>query len=141
MVGDGREGPRLRDRAAALGIVDKVTWHGALPNAGSLVSAFDALILSSRTEGTPIVLLEAMEAQVPIVATRVGGVPDVLSSVDAILVPPDMPRAIASGLDEIARDRTAAHRRAAHSRQRLTEAFGHRKWLTRVSEVYNRVLE
>ena len=140
MVGDGREGPRLRDQAVSLGVVDRVTWHGALPNAGNLLPAFDALILSSRTEGTPIVLFEAMQAQVPIVATRVGGVPDVLSSADAILVPPDMPRAIASGLDAIARDQKAAGRRAAHSRQRLSESFEQRTWLARVSAVYDRVL-
>jgi glycosyltransferase involved in cell wall biosynthesis len=140
MIGDGREGHRLRDQAASLGIVDRVTWHGPLPNAGTLLPAFDALILSSRTEGTPIVLFEAMEAQVPIVATRVGGVPDVLSSADAILVPPDTPHAIASGLDEIARDQKAANRRAAHSRQRLSESFEQRTWLARVSAVYDRVL-
>ena len=140
MIGDGRERHRLRDQAASLGVVDRVTWHGPLANAGCLLSAFDALILSSRTEGTPIVLFEAMEAQVPIVATRVGGVPDVLTSADAILVPPDMPHAIGSGLDEIARDRKAARRRAAHSRQRLSESFGQHTWLARVSAVYDRVL-
>ena len=140
MIGDGREASQLRERAVSLGVVDRVTWHGPLPNAGSLLPAFDALILTSRTEGTPIVVFEAMAAGVPIVATKVGGVPDVLTSADAILVPPDMPHAIAWGLDEIARDQKAADRRAAHSRQRLGESFAEHTWLARVAAVYERVL-
>jgi glycosyltransferase involved in cell wall biosynthesis len=139
-IGDGREAGHLRDQAKSLGVVDRVTWHGSLQNAGRLLPAFDALILSSRTEGTPIVVFEALQAQVPIVATRVGGVPDVLSFADAILVPPEMPRALASGLDAIARDREGAHRRAAHGKQKLRESFEQRAWLERVAAVYDRVL-
>ncbi len=140
IIGEGREGARLRERARSLGIVERVTWHGALQQAARLLPAFDALILSSRTEGTPIVLFEAMAAQVPIVATSVGGVPDVLTAGDAILVPPENPHAIAAGLDAIARDQRAADRRAASSNQKLRECFEQRAWLDRVRAVYDRVL-
>jgi len=80
IIGDGPERERLKQQAARLGITDRVTWHGPVSNAGKLLSAFDAFVLSSRTEGTPIVLFEAMHSGVPIVTTSVGGVPDVVSS-------------------------------------------------------------
>src|SRR5262249_32473885 len=66
VVGDGRESTRN----------PRVIWKGRGPDAGLLIKAFDVLVLSSRTEGTPIVLFEAMAAGVPVVATAVGGVPD-----------------------------------------------------------------
>ena len=74
-LGDGADEAFLRGRAARLGVADRVRWHGAVPGAAALYAAFDVFVLSSRTEGTPIALFEAIAAGVPVVATRVGGVP------------------------------------------------------------------
>ena len=136
MIGEGREGERLRHQAARLGIADRVTWHGSLADAGSLLTAFDAFVLSSRTEGTPITLLEAMYACVPIVATSVGGVVDVVTSTEALLVPPEQPRAIAQALGEISRERSAANVRSTHARKRVLQSFGAVSWLAAVDSVY-----
>src|SRR5437867_3915351 len=76
-------------------------WRGISSNANSLFRAFDALGISSRTEGTPMVLLEAMNAGVPVVTTAVGGVPDVLTPLEALLVPAEDPRKIATALRAI----------------------------------------
>ena len=73
LIGEGRERDALMAQASALGISERVTWHGLVPDAGRLYSAFDVFALTSRTEGTPIALFEAMHAGVPVVATRVGG--------------------------------------------------------------------
>ncbi|HSB55416.1 MAG TPA: glycosyltransferase, partial [Gemmatimonadales bacterium] len=89
VVGDGAERPALQAQAAALGLGDRIRWHGPLPEAAPLFSAFDLYVLSSRTEGTPMVLFEAMAAGVPIVAARVGGVPDILDAEAGWLVTPD----------------------------------------------------
>ena len=53
IIGDGRERRALEEQARALGIADRVHWHGLIPDAATLYSAFDAWVLSSRTEGTP----------------------------------------------------------------------------------------
>ena len=136
IIGDGPERTALERQAAGLGIADRITWHGLVENAGSLLTAFDAFVLSSRTEGTPIALFEAMHAGVPIIATRVGGVPDVVSSSHAILVPSEQPRMIASALAEVGNEPSAAARRSTLARERLLRSFGTARWLDAISAVY-----
>lgn len=136
VIGEGSERNQLRRQAANLGIADRIVWHGEVSDAGSLLVAFDAFVLSSRTEGTPIVLLEAMNAGVPIVATRVGGVPDVVASSHAILVAPEAPSEIARALEEVRRNPTASIRRSELARQRLVQSYSVAAWLDVVERVY-----
>jgi glycosyltransferase involved in cell wall biosynthesis len=140
VIGEGREANLLRQRAAKLGIADRVRWHGRVADAGSLLTAFDAFALTSRTEGTPITLLEAMHACVPIVATRVGGVADVVTPAEALLVPSETPKAIAKALESIARDPSAAKLRSVHARNRVLNSFDVVPWLATVDSVYTTAL-
>jgi glycosyltransferase involved in cell wall biosynthesis len=136
IIGDGNEYLQLRQQAATLGITDRIAWHGAIANAGSLFTAFDAFVLSSRTEGTPITLFEAMNAGVPIVATRVGGVPDVIGPSDAILVSAELPGAIAGALAELESDASGAANRSVRARERLLHSFSPAAWLNAVDTAY-----
>jgi glycosyltransferase involved in cell wall biosynthesis len=139
IVGAGREEAALRAQAEALGVADRVRWHGLIGEAGPLFSAFDAFVLSSRTEGTPIALFEAMEAGVPVVATAVGGVPDVVSPAEALLVPPEDPARLAEALRAVRGDPAAAAARARAAATRLREVFGADPWLDRYEEIYRQV--
>jgi glycosyltransferase involved in cell wall biosynthesis len=139
MIGDGPERERLRKRAADLGISDRVTWHGSVPSAGTLFCAFDAFVLSSRTEGTPIVLFEAMHSDVPIVATRVGGVPDVVSSAEALLVPTEEPAMIASALWELLSEPAATKQRSLLARERVIRDFGVNAWAASINDIYRSI--
>ena len=136
VIGDGAEKDSLRRQAERLGLSERITFHGEIGNAASLLTAFDAFVLSSRTEGTPITLLEAMDAQVPIVATAVGGVPDVVTPDTAILVNAEQPAAIARGLSEIRNDAPAAAQRSMRARERLVSEFGAARWVDAVGRVY-----
>lgn len=136
IIGEGDERDHLRQKAATLGIGNRIAWHGPIANAGSLLAAFDAFVLSSRAEGTPITLLEAMNAGVPIVATHVGGVPDVVSSSHALLVPTEQPRMIAQALSEVEREPSAATARSVRARERLLQSFSPVKWLNAIDAVY-----
>lgn len=78
VVGRGREEARLRARASGLGIERRLLWLGARPDAERLIAALDLLLLPSRYEGLPFVLLEALRAGVPALCTPVGGVPELL---------------------------------------------------------------
>ena len=139
IIGDGPERDALLAQAKRLGVSDRITWHGMLPNAGRLLSAFDAFVLSSRTEGTPIALFEAMYAGVPIVATEVGGVPDVISPAQGLLVPSENPSRIAQALHEIARGHAAAAQRSILARARLLQSFNDVTWLASIDDVYRRI--
>jgi glycosyltransferase involved in cell wall biosynthesis len=135
-IGDGRERPALTTLAGELGVADRIDWHGLVPDAGRLLPAFDGYILSSRTEGTPIALFEAMAARIPIVATRVGGVPDVVGDAEALLVPSEEPLALAAAVKSILDAPQAAMARAAAAADRLEQQFGVAPWLDAYETVY-----
>ena len=140
VIGDGADRNALDSRIASLSVGSRVRFHGALPNAGRLVRAFDVLLLSSRTEGTPMVLLEAMAAGVPIVATAVGGVPDVLPGGAALLAPNEDTSALAAALDATLTDRAASAVRAVRAGEVLDERFGLDPWLDRHDALYASVV-
>jgi glycosyltransferase involved in cell wall biosynthesis len=138
-VGDGPDRAALVRRAAALGLAGRVHWHGAVPEAGRLYRAFDVFVLSSRTEGTPIALFEAMASEVPIVAAAVGGVPEVVSEAEAVLVSPGDPAALAAAVAAVLDDPAGAARRAGRARERLEAEFCAEAWLRRYGAIYRAV--
>ncbi len=138
IIGDGRERAALAARTGdRLG--DRVQWLGQVAGAARLISAFNVLVLSSRTEGTPIVLFEAMAAGVPVVATAVGGVPDVVSPAEALLVPSEDPAALARAIATVRDDPAAARRRADAARARLAADFAPEAWVERYTAVYDAI--
>lgn len=142
IIGDGAERGRLQARAAALAIGGpRVDWLGHVPDAARLLRAFDVLVLSSRSEGTPMTLLEAMAAEVPVVATRVGGVPDVVGDDEALLVPPDEPAVLAAAIRSVRDDRATARRRARAALLRLRRDGDPTLWAARYRYVYEAALE
>jgi len=139
VVGDGAERAGLEARTAALGLSDRVTWHGLVPAAGRLMAAFDVFTMSSRTEGTPIALFEAMAAGVPVVATAVGGVPDVLQADQGWLVPSESPDALTAAIREALTDREEARRRANRASEHLRRDYSADPWLDRHVDLYSRL--
>jgi glycosyltransferase involved in cell wall biosynthesis len=136
VIGDGRERRALESLAAQRGLGDRVKFHGLVREAARLMPAFDLFVLSSRTEGTPIVLFEAMAAGVPVIATRVGGVPDVLGDEHALLVPPEQPDLLASAIAAVLRGGAGAARRASRARERLASRYALAPWLERYEAIY-----
>lgn len=142
VVGDGPERSRLEALAIDLSIEERVDFMGVVPDAARFFSAFDVLVLSSRSEGTPMVVLEAMGMGVPVVATAVGGVEDLLrDGLNGWLVPPEDPvrlaRAIWAALDDPGE--RAARARRAHELVRERYAFD--SWIERHVDAYRSALE
>lgn len=137
VAGDGRLRTDLERRTHILGTAARTHWLGVLRNAGRFMKAFDVFVLSSRTEGTPMVLLEAMAAGVPVVATRVGGIPDVVTDNEARLVDAEQPDALADAVDEVLENGAEARRRAVKARERLDMEFGADRWRQQYDRVYS----
>jgi glycosyltransferase involved in cell wall biosynthesis len=138
-VGTGVQSEWLEARAEQQKVGERVRWHGVVPDAGRLFPAFDLCVLSSRTEGTPVVLFEAMAAGVPVVTTAVGGVPDVVSADEALLVPSEDSRALAAAIRDVYTQPAAAAQRARAARARLAREFGTGPWIDRYVDIYRRV--
>jgi glycosyltransferase involved in cell wall biosynthesis len=108
-LGDGPLAPTLQALAARHPAGRCVSFLGARPDVPRLLAAFDVFALSSRTEGLPLALLEAMSVGLPIVATAVGGVPDVVrDGWSARLVPSDDEAALREALTQLRNDPAAA---------------------------------
>jgi glycosyltransferase involved in cell wall biosynthesis len=86
MVGEGPERKRIEDRVHALDLAPYVTMTGQVPSAEPYYAIADVAVLSSRSEGSPNALLEAMAARVPVVATAVGGIPEMVANEDSALL-------------------------------------------------------
>ncbi|MDE1461928.1 glycosyltransferase [Spartinivicinus poritis] len=87
IIGGGQLEHSLKEQAVALGIKDQVVFPGEVYNAFRYLKAFDYFVLPSLEEGMPLVIFEAMIAKLPIIATKVGGIPDVLDGYGILIDP------------------------------------------------------
>ena len=137
IIGDGPERTRVSAQAEQLGVAARVRWIGQVPDAGRFFPAFDVLVLSSRTEGTPMTVLEAVRAGVPVVATAVGGVPDIIGDGAGWLVPPESPSALADAINHALADREERDRRTAVATDRARARFGFDAWIAAHNALYD----
>jgi glycosyltransferase involved in cell wall biosynthesis len=116
VIGDGPERERLEREP-------KLELLGSLDDAGELLAAADVVVSPSRSEGFPQAPLHAMAAAVPVVATRVGGTPEVVADRETgVLVDSEDPSALAAAIDLLLGDREHAKALGAAGKRRLTEA-------------------
>ncbi|MCW2508443.1 MAG: glycosyl transferase group 1 [Modestobacter sp.] len=136
VVGDGPLRAALEDRAVSLGLAGVVTFTGFRPDAPQLIAGLDVLVVPSRSDGSPLVVCEAMAAGIPVVASRVGGLPDLVAHGDSgLLVRPEDPADLARSLVRLLRDPAAAQALGRRGRQ-LAEARSHARLVDRMTEVY-----
>jgi glycosyltransferase involved in cell wall biosynthesis len=120
IVGEGPERHALHAVIQEANAERYVHLTGARSDIARLLSAFDAFALPSRTEGLPLVLLEAMASELPVVATSVGGIPDlVVPGVTGLLVPPSDIPAMRAALFSLAESPALAHELGGAARQRV----------------------
>jgi len=116
VVGEGEDAVQLREHRDRVGATH-VELVGNRPDARAITGAADVFVIPSRTEGTPLALLDAMALERPIVATAVGGLPELLRHEEnALLVAPDDPSALAGAIARLLRDRPLAGRLGAAAR-------------------------
>jgi len=140
IVGEGPERPRIEKKIASLGIGSAVTLTGQQTSAEPYYGIANVAVLSSLSEGSPNALLEAMAAGVPVVATDVGGVPEVAVHGDtALLVQPGDPGELAESMGRLIREPRLASRLAARARQIVQERYAPEQRTRRLVEIYRKV--
>lgn len=141
MVGDGPERPRLERRAKVLGLSSKVLFLGWRRDLDRIYADLDLCVLSSYNEGTPVSLLEAMAAGVPVVATRVGGVKDLITHEETgLLVRPGDAQALAEAILMIFNDPEGARRMAKAGRERVYPFYDVKSLISRMEQFYRELV-
>jgi glycosyltransferase involved in cell wall biosynthesis len=141
IVGDGPELQRLNALADRLGIGAAVRFTRRRDDAATVLRLFDVAVLSSEREGSPLALLEYMAAARPIVATQVGGVPELIrDAIDGLLVPPGDPAALAEAIGRLLADRELAAALGASAAARQASAFTLDSAVRRIEALYDELL-
>ncbi len=141
IAGTGEDEPALRAQAHALGIADRVRFLGYVASMPELYPALDLLLLTSRFEGLPITILEAMAAGVPIVASRLDGIAEVLADgEDAALIPPGEPEPYAGAVSELIANPTLANTYRERALAKVRSNFSAERMTREVESIYLRYL-
>jgi len=124
LVGDGPHRPALEEQVRALGLDGRVLFAGARDDVARMLAAADLFVLPSLTEALPTVLAEAMAAGRPIVATTVGGIPEMVRHGEAaLLVPPADPGALAAAVCRLLANPRQAAAMGRSGRRLVAERF------------------
>lgn len=141
IVGTGPLGSYLRERARAMGLNDIVRFAGYMSNSFEALAQSDIFVLPSRTEGCPIVILEAMAMGLPVVATDVGGNPELVTDGETgFLVPYNHPERMASAIVRLCKDRQLRRAMGRRGKEIAFTRFHPATFSSRVQSLYDRLL-
>lgn len=144
IIGDGPQKHELQEAAGHLS--GRIRWMGAVKEASRLIPGFDLYIQSSRKEGFGLAVLEAMRQGVPVIASNVGGMPEVIGtaetdgSVSGILIPSADPERLWRSVENLLRDREKALRIGMAGKRRVEERFSLQQMIDSTIGVYDQVL-
>lgn len=142
VCGEGDLGPELRALVSELRIEDRVHFVGWVADVPGFLAGVDGVLLTSRNEGTPLALVEAQAAGLPVVATAVGGVGDVVEDgVTGLLVPPSDPAATADALRRLTVEPGLRRAYGDAGRRRLRERYDPEIAVRRIAGLYEELLQ
>ncbi|MGI9067134.1 MAG: glycosyltransferase family 4 protein [Pyrinomonadaceae bacterium] len=141
IVGEGLERASLAAAAASFCLSESVIFAGEVHNIQPYYAAADVVVLPSHSEGSPYVLLEAMAAKVPVVATAVGGVPEMVENEEsALLVPARDPHAMAKAIARVLTDPELARKLTANASTLVATRFAPETQVRSLVELYRSLL-
>ncbi len=137
IVGDGPLRSELQELAMAIGISDHVAFLGFQEDVLGIMAGMDAFALPSLTEGTPMALLEAMSLGLPIVASAVGEIPQIIKSGEnGLLVSPGEPRQLADAIHKVHDEPSFARQLAESGRRTVEEKYSIGAWVRKIENTY-----
>jgi glycosyltransferase involved in cell wall biosynthesis len=141
LVGSGPLGEEATRLHAELELGDRLLLVGEVPSAREIMAALDLLVVASTSEGSSVVAMEAMALSKPVVATSVGGIPEVVADGETgLLVPPGDPAALAEAVLALLADPERAHNMGTRAQARAIEHFDVRAMIVRTRDVYGDVM-
>lgn len=141
VIGDGPERAPLASLAGSLGVANRIRWTGHRRDVSHCLPAFDLFVQPSLHEGLPNAVLEAMAAGLPVVATAVGGTPEVVvDGVTGILVPPRDPDALAEAIACLLRDPDLRCKMGQMGQERVAQSFTVERMVEQTERLYGRLL-
>jgi glycosyltransferase involved in cell wall biosynthesis len=141
LAGDGELRAEVEQLARTLGVADRVRFLGYIDDLGSWYAAFDAFLLTSANEGSPVVAIEALAAGVPVVATAAGGTGTVVDDGETgLLTPVGDITALAAHLERLRADDALRARLGAEGARRMRERFSTTRMVDDVERLYRRIL-
>lgn len=141
LAGDGPEEKMLREKAAALGIADRVTFSGYVADTRLVYLAADVLLMPSRYEGLPMTLLEAMAMGLPVVASQLDGIAEVIGDGrEGFLVPSDEAALFVERTAALLQDAELSSCIAQNARAKIEASFSVERMTSAVEEIYDRFL-
>jgi glycosyltransferase involved in cell wall biosynthesis len=142
VVGDGTLRPALAQQARRLGIGDRVLFTGWRTDLPRIYADLDVLVVSSNNEGTPLSAIEAMAARCPVVATRVGGIPDIITDeLTGRLVLPGEVEGIAGAVLDLLADPENALRIAGNAMTEARQRFDVKRLIQDMDGLYRELLD
>jgi glycosyltransferase involved in cell wall biosynthesis len=142
VVGDGESGAAIRGWARSRGLMDRVTFTGWRYDLPRIYSDLDLLVSCSKNEGTPFTIIEAMAAGCPVVATMVGGIPDLVDDgITGLLVPSAQPRPLAAAILRLLGDADLARRLARSAAADVENRFSTARLASDMDALYTELLE
>jgi glycosyltransferase involved in cell wall biosynthesis len=137
LIGDGELRVDIEQQIASLGLSHRVTLAGWQRDMPPIYAAMDALVLPSLNEGTSVTAIEAMAAGIPVVATAVGGMPDLIADAQTgLLAPPGDAQALADRVIGLLRDPKQARSLAMAGRQDVLARFGVERLIRDMESLY-----
>jgi glycosyltransferase involved in cell wall biosynthesis len=138
---NGEEEIKLRERVESLGLEDRVRFLGWRPDVNEIMGCFDIFVLPSLNEGMGRVLVEAMAAGLPIVASRVGGIPDLIENGEnGLLVPPADPSALAKAISDLLSDKKRRNR-IGEAGKKMCLPYSAEAMVQQIDDLYTDLLE
>ncbi|MDD4570326.1 MAG: glycosyltransferase family 4 protein, partial [Tepidanaerobacteraceae bacterium] len=141
IVGDGPLKRHLKNICVKLGIKDKIFFLGYRRQVENIVADFDVFILPSISEGLGLALLEAMALRKPVVASEVGGIPEVVkNNINGLLVPPGNDRYLADRIIEVLSNNVMSKAMGIEAQKTVSERFSSQNMIKKTAEIYAQIL-
>jgi glycosyltransferase involved in cell wall biosynthesis len=141
IVGDGPLLPMLREKAKQLAIENRVCFLGARNDVNTLLQQSKLFVLPSRWEGLPLSVLEAMAFGIPVIASNVGGIPEVIThGVNGLLVKPEAPKILAEAIEKLLSNRKLARTLGHTARKHILTHYSIEEYTNSIFDLYNEIL-